>query len=164
MLAIQLSRLQSTGFADKLTAAAQAHGLDPAFLFAIASRETNCVNELGDFRNGEYHGVGIIQIDIQHDIAREARDSGSWRTNPDPLIDFGAGILQANLAQADESLAPEIKLKLAASAYNEGMKNALAGLAHGDSDQRTTGHDYGRDVMARMAIFADLMGGASNAV
>ena len=42
------------------------HNFPPTFFMAIASRETNCINELGDFQHGEFHGVGIIQIDIQH--------------------------------------------------------------------------------------------------
>jgi hypothetical protein len=34
-------------------------------------------------------------------------------------------------------------LKLALSAYNAGAGGALAGYRKGDSDSRTTGHDYG---------------------
>jgi hypothetical protein len=37
------------------------------------------------------------------------------------------------------------------------MRNAIVGAQHGDSDSHTTGHDYGRDVMARMAIFGELL-------
>src|SRR5262250_2967127 len=95
-LQTQLQRLRDTGFADKLSAQATSKGFPVPFFFAIASRETNCVNELGDFQNGEAHGVGIIQIDIQHPIAREARDSGTWKTNPDPLLDFGADLIETN--------------------------------------------------------------------
>src|SRR5436309_2027570 len=86
----QFHRLQKTGFEDRLATAAAAHGLPAPYVFAIASRETNCVNKLGDKRKGVFHGVGIMQIDIQHPIARDARDDGSWETNPQPLINFGA--------------------------------------------------------------------------
>jgi hypothetical protein len=156
----QLHSLRHTGFAPKLEQQATAHGFAPAFFFAIASRETNCINELGDFQHGEFHGVGIIQIDIQHDIARKARDSGSWKTNPDPLIEFGAGLLQNNIKQAEEAFAnfePQQQLKIAASGYNCGMQRAITGAHHGDSDQFTTGKNYGRDVMTRMAIFEELI-------
>src|SRR6266516_1128272 len=96
----QLHSLKHTGFAQKLSASAEAHGFPAAYFFAIASRETNCINELGDPQGGEFHGVGIIQIDIQHPIARAARDSGSWKTNPAPLIEFGAQLLAHNIQEA----------------------------------------------------------------
>lgn len=160
VLLSQLHSLRMTGFATKLDQHGTAHGLSTPFFFAIASRETNCHNMLGDPQHGEFHGVGIIQIDIQHPIAREARDSGSWKTNPDPLIDFGAQLLEDNINRAKEqfpNLSAQQQLKIAASGYNCGMGNAIAGANHGDSDIHTTGHDYGRDVMTRMAIFEELI-------
>ncbi len=51
----------------------------------------------------------------------------------------------------------EEQLKIAASGYNCGMgRKPIAGARHGDSDEHTTGHNYGADVMARMAIFEEL--------
>jgi hypothetical protein len=157
----QLHRLRDTGFADKLAHHAAAHHLPVPYFFAIASRETNCVNMLGDQdANGAFHGVGIVQIDVQHDIARQARDSGSWRTNPDPLIEFGATVLANDISAAKRafpSFTEQQLLKIAASGYNAGVATAIAGSHQGDSDRSTTGHDYGADVMARMAIFAQLI-------
>ena len=156
----QLHSLRQTGFADKLEQHATAHGFPTPFFFAIASRETNCLNILGDPQHGEFHGVGIIQIDIQHPIARQARDSGSFKTNPDPLLEFGAQMLQDNISQATQrfpNLTAQQHLKIAASGYNCGMPNAIAGALHGDSDSHTTQHNYGRDVMTRMAVFEELI-------
>jgi hypothetical protein len=156
----QLKSLRDTGFAQKLQQQAEAHGLATPFFFAIASRETNCRNILGDKQQGEFHGVGIVQIDIQHPLARKARDTGTWQTNPDPLIEFGAQILADNLKQAKNklpSLSAAKQLKAAASGYNCGIGNAVKGANQGDSDLRTTGHDYGRDVLARAAIFEELI-------
>ncbi|HEX3463849.1 MAG TPA: hypothetical protein VHS78_07360 [Candidatus Elarobacter sp.] len=156
----QLHSLRHTGFFDMLSKHAQAHGFPAAYFFAIASRETNCVNELGDFQGGEFHGVGIVQIDIQHDIARQARDSGSWKTNPEPLIEFGAGVLANGIAQAKQAFpnfTEQQSLKIAASGYNAGIGRAIAGAQSGDSDKPTTGRDYGRDVMTRTAIFEELL-------
>ena len=156
----QLHSLRHTGFDQKLQQAAAKHTFPEPYFFAIASRETNCINELGDPRGGEMHGVGIIQIDIQHSIARKARDTGSWKTNPDPLIDFGAQILQDNIKKSKQefpNLNEHQQLKIAASGYNCGMVNAISGARHGDSDLHTTGKDYGRDVMTRMAIFEELI-------
>ncbi len=152
----QLRRLHNTGFATRLEQQATAQGLPTDFFFAIASRETNCQNILGD----NQHGVGIVQIDIQHAIARQARDTGTWKTNPDPLIEFGARLLAANLNKAKQKfpeLTAEQQLKIAASGYNCGIVRAISGQQEGDSDKRTTGRDYGRDVMARMALFAELI-------
>lgn len=156
----QLHSLRHTGFAAKLEQQATAHGFPAPFFFAIASRETNCLNILGDPRNGEFHGVGIIQIDIQHPIARQARDSGSFKTNPDPLLEFGAQLLKDNINQATQkfpNLNAQQHLKTAASGYNCGMASAIAGALQGDSDRHTTQHNYGRDVMSRMAIFEELI-------
>src|SRR5262249_37080650 len=149
--------LHNTGFADKLAHHAADHQLPLPYFFAIASRETNCTNKLGDRdKHGEFHGVGIVQIDIQHEIARKARDSGSWETDPDPLIAFGANLLAKNIqraAQAFPDFTPQQHRKIAASGYNCGIEKAILGSQNGDSDIHTTGKDYGRDVMARMEIF-----------
>jgi len=50
-------------------------------------------------------------------------------------------------------------LKVAASGYNSGITRALraAGSSSGDSDTFTTGKDYGKDVIARMLIFDQLL-------
>jgi hypothetical protein len=157
----QYHSLQRSGFDVRLQRQAAAHHLPVAFLYAIASRETNCVNKLGDFQGGEYHGVGIVQIDIQHEVARAARDSGSWKADPDPLLASGAELLEAilqSLRRKFAALDENDLLKAAASAYNCGLGNALRGLRNGgDSDQFTTGQNYGRDVVARMHIFEDLI-------
>ncbi len=156
----QLHSLRHTAFDQKLDQHAVQHGFSTPYFFAIASRETNCINELGDARNGEFHGVGIVQIDIQHPIARQLRDDGTWKTNPDPLIDFGAQILQDNIAKATKAFPnfnAQQQLKIGASGYNCGIDAAIAGAQHGDSDKHTTGRDYGRDVIARMTIFEELI-------
>jgi hypothetical protein len=61
-IAVQLQRLRQTGFDLKFALQAGANGFAPEFFFAIASRETNCVNELGDIRSDGPHGVGIVQM------------------------------------------------------------------------------------------------------
>jgi len=136
--------------------------LPTAFFYAIASRETNCTNILGDVRADGAHGVGIVQIDIQSPIARQARDSGTWKTNPAPLIEFGAKLLSADIVQVKHNL-PNLAgndiLKVVASGYNCGISRAIraARSAVGDSDTFTTGKDYGKDVIARMIIFDQLL-------
>lgn len=167
----QFAHLRSTGLDTLLATHATANGFPRSFLFAIASRETNCQNILGDIENDQAHGVGIIQIDVQHPIAQQARDSGSWKTNPEPLIDFGAKLLAANLVQVKHILVdlrsptdkfvnngPNDLLRVTASGYNCGVSRAItAARTGGDCDPFTTGKDYGRDVIARMALFEALL-------
>jgi hypothetical protein len=165
-LLAQLTRLRKGALFSILQAAAAAHGLAFPFVLAVGSRESNLVNRLGDWRGpssgraGEYHGVGILQIDVQHEIARVARDTGTWKTYPAPLVDFGCAILANNLHRAwahnPEHTLPQ-HLKVAASGYNAGMVAAWEGVTAGDSDKFTTGADYGKDVCARMGVFADLL-------
>jgi hypothetical protein len=161
-LQTHLERLISTGFAKILAQFSQVNDLPKTFFYAIASRETNCKNILGDVRDDGPHGVGIVQIDIQHPIARQARDSGLWKTNPVPLIEFGAKLLSTDMVQVKHIL-PNLErndiLKVTASGYNCGIARAIrtAGSSSGNSDSYTTGKDYGQDVLDRMIVFDQLL-------
>jgi hypothetical protein len=160
-IAAQLKGLRTSGFDLLLTQFGAANGLTTAFVFAIASRETNCTNILGDFNKGQAHGVGIMQIDIQHPIALHARDSGTWKTNPAPLIDFGTSLLASNIIQVKHVLAGLTEandiLRVAAAGYNCGIDTAIKGAQQGNPDKFTTGGQYGSDVIARMVIFQSLL-------
>ena len=160
-LELELQRSRANGLYALLQSAAATHQLSFAFVLGVASRETSIQNELGD--GG--HGVGVLQIDIRyHEIALQAKESGSWKTDPGPLIDYGAGMLASNVAWAKETF-PQYGgengqgwLKIAASAYNAGQIGAKTGVEAGDSDLHTTGKNYGKDVLQRMAIFEQLIG------
>lgn len=164
-LILQLDDLRhDDGMLVYLRAAAAAHGLPLGLWMAINSRETNCKNILGDYQGGEHHGVGMCQVDIQHGIARKARDDGSWKTPAGiaALQDFGCALLAGNIkavqAAWDQDAVDDDVLKCAASGYNCGVTRAIAGDdAHNDSDYYTTGRDYGADVMARKVIFDALL-------
>jgi hypothetical protein len=76
------------------------------------------------------------------------------------LLQFGAQLLANNIAQARyvfPNLQDQQLLKIAASGYNCGITPAITGAQHGDSDKATTGKNYGRDVMTRMAMFEELI-------
>jgi hypothetical protein len=159
-LKLQAKSLVASGLMSDLRSAASTYGVSLALVVAIASRETNCQNILGDMRGGEFHGVGLMQIDIQHDIARQARDSGSYKTAPAPLICFGVAMLADNQTKAARYLPDVGKAgwqKIAASGYNCGITSAIANAKAGDSDKGTTGHDYGADVMRRKAILEPIL-------
>ena len=69
--------------------------------------------------------------------------------------------MRANLDYARKKGIPERdRLKFALSAYNAGAGGAWSGYREeGDSDARTTGRDYGRDVLARFALFQQVANG-----
>ncbi|MBS0227074.1 MAG: hypothetical protein JSS23_00070 [Proteobacteria bacterium] len=164
-LQAQLRSITGNGLLALLITAASLHHLPVAFVVAIASRETNCVNMLGDYQHTgpggalEAHGVGIMQRDIQHADARAARDDGSWRTHPEVMIEADCLELAQALAAVKArfpNLSASDQLQVTADAYNSGQHNAFIGELAGNPDGRTTGHDYGADVMRRMAVFQSL--------
>jgi hypothetical protein len=159
-LARQIRIARQNGLLGLLTGAADRHGLPRAFVVAVASRESNLRNILGDLRGDGYHGVGSMQIDVQHEIARTARDHGTWKTAQGPLIEYGAALLAENRSRvrtAFPAFTAEQDLKVAASGYNCGIGRALEGSRdHGDSDYHTTGRDYGADVMRRMRAIEEI--------
>src|ERR1022692_1634812 len=147
-LASQLADVRANGLFADLAAAAQANSLPLSWVLAIGSRETNLRAIRGDFQKGQYHGIGILQIDIQHGIAEEASADGTWATDPQPLIDYGVKLLASNLAEVKTSLPlrdMDDQMKIASAGYNCGITRALAAAMDGDCDVRTTGHDYGSD-------------------
>ena len=159
-LEAELNRAKQSDLFQILQGAADKHSLDLAYLLAIASRETGITNELGDFG----HGVGVLQIDIRfHPIALTAKQTGSWKNDPAPLIDYGAGMLSHNVAWAKQTFPQYGRgdgsgwLKIGASAYNAGQGGATHGVRQGDSDKFTTGGNYGADVLTRRQVFASLL-------
>lgn len=133
--------------------AALTYGFDPALLLAIASRETNLRNIMGDWRNGAYRGYGIMQVDVGTDPDFCAK----WR--PEEIgasIERGAAILAAKRQQL--ATADCTELRTLAAAYNCGAAGVLRQIRKKlDPDLATTGGDYGADVLARMKVFAKLL-------
>jgi hypothetical protein len=156
----QFNTIKANGFLEILIKAATQADVPPEMFVAIGSRETNLINELGDFQGGEHHGVGITQGDIQHPEIRKWRDDGTWQKDPQVVQNFTAGILADYWNQIDTAypdLTDEQSLLMAASSYNAGVHGSIRGYLEGDCDRHTTGHDYGHDVVARMNYFATLM-------
>ena len=149
----QLAHARATGLVTLCHQAERRHGLPQALLLAVASRETNCRDVVGDFG----HGRGVFQIDdrFHHDWLAEHGAAGPGRTPPvGAAAELAASMLVESLAVARRhELTGDNATKFAASAYNAGLGGALTGLRRGDSDLETTGHDYGADVVARMRTF-----------
>jgi hypothetical protein len=152
-LKAQLDDVTRAGWLPFFQAAAIQTGIPVELLLAIGSRETNLKNIKGDFRKGEYHGFGIMQVDIGTDRAfceawTEAKVAES--------IIKGATILRAKFAYLRHRGIPG-SWKNTAAAYNAGEQAVITAIQTGeDPDSKTTGKDYGSDVAARAEIFARL--------
>ena len=152
----QFAHARTTGLVTLCHKAEQRHGLPQALLLAVASRETNCKDVVGDFG----HGRGAFQIDdrFHHDWLAQHGAAAPGRTPPvGAAAELAASMLVESLAVArTHELHGDAAAKFAASAYNAGLGGALTGLRRGNSDLETTGHDYGADVVARMHAFRRL--------
>ena len=116
-------------------------------------------NIKGDFRDGKYHGFGIMQVDI----GTNPDFCNSWtESNVEQSIEFGTRILQG---KRDYLAGKNITdVKAIAAAYNTGEGNVAKSIAAGrDPDHTTTGGDYGSDVVARMNIFSRLRAASATA-
>ena len=157
----QVARVRANGTLALYQRAATAHGLPVALVVGVASRETNCQNELGDYDSDNTpRAVGSMQLDVQHALARQAIADGSWRNNQWPIIDACCAILAAGVAWAKATYPAFTErqwYKLGADAYNGGLGGAAAGARHGNADLYTTGHDYGSDVLERMDVLEGLL-------
>jgi soluble lytic murein transglycosylase-like protein len=162
-LRAQLKRAQKGPLFDLLQTGAQSARLPLSYVLAIASRETNIANIAGDPVNGVPQGRGVMQIDIRsHPIAR----STDFLAHPEILINYGCGLLRSNIDWAAKhwpQYSATQHLKLAAAAYNSGRGNVSKSMATGDCDRRTTGGDYGKDVLARMTLIETILQEGSQA-
>jgi hypothetical protein len=116
------------------------YNLPRFLLYAVGSRETNLQNIQGDFsqRKGEtskrYHGFGVWQRDIQHGIP------AGWMDNVLEQCEWSAQLLANNIAR--------FGLLGGVNAYNSGQPLT----------EKTTGKDYGPDVLARMEYLQAVTG------
>lgn len=140
----------------------------PAILLAIASRESDFRNIVGD----SGHGYGLMQIDLRSD-----REAAKYGLVPEWNIDRGAKMLKEKqewienhggekLTLKDSTgksavftvpsvYTPDILLKLAVASYNVGAW-AVYHYANGRSpDQTTTGGNYSTDVLVRTELIGE---------
>jgi peptidoglycan hydrolase-like protein with peptidoglycan-binding domain len=158
-LAEQVSRARARGWAPIMRKAEKRHNLPAGLLLAIASRETDMEDIVGD----KGHGRGLFQIDDRfHGDWLAAHGAPGSATTPrvEDAADFAASMLESNLAFARQKGVPAPdQLRFACSAYNAGAGGALAGQRSGDCDRKTTGGDYGRDVLERLGAIQQRNGG-----
>lgn len=148
----EYTRAVAKGWDKFFEKSAAKYSIPVAALMAIASRETNMQNIVGD--NG--NGFGICQIDRRSHKAWIDTHTGGL--NPETNIDYGASILRENLN------AFNFDYKSAFAAYNHGISGVTASIRRGeDVDTHTTGHDYGANVVLRMQVFEKMLGGSCDA-
>lgn len=158
--------LSATARRGLYKAALEAPHVDLSLLEAVASRETNMKNVVGD--GG--HGRGMFQQDdrFQEKFLRSVRGcrsgmnlpiyASAWMKGRVPTVAAGADrcadILEANVAECIRRKVPAGKrLSVAISGYNAGITGAInAFFAHGNADRATTGADYASDVLQRAAL------------
>ena len=149
-------------------AADASHGpFPPEILLAIASRETNMRNIIGD--GG--HGYGIMQIDDRS--FPEWTNSGLWK-DVNAAIQKGALVLHSKQQTIRNGQGKRLKvgstpfvgkgqlskdelLRTAIAAYNSGLWAYYNLTKYGDTDRRTTGRDYSKDVLKRAQVFRELL-------
>jgi peptidoglycan hydrolase-like protein with peptidoglycan-binding domain len=140
-------------FADEFAAAGKKHGLPPALLAAIASRESRGGSALDSRGFGDHgNGFGLMQVDKRFHSLKGGPFSGAH-------IDQAAGILKSYLNQVKSkhpSWPPEQQLRGAVAAYNSGVGNVQT---IDRMDVGTTGNDYSNDVWARAQALAPHFGG-----
>jgi peptidoglycan hydrolase-like protein with peptidoglycan-binding domain len=160
-LAEQVSRSRARGWAPIMSKAEKRHDLPAGLLLAVASRETDMEDIVGD----KGHGRGLFQIDDRfHAEWLAAHGAPGPATTPrvGDAVEFAASMLESNLAFAMQNGVPAAdQVRFACSAYNAGPGGALTGQRSGDCDRKTTGGDYGRDVLERLGAIQTRNGGRS---
>lgn len=157
-LVVHVNRAKANGWAKLFTTIERRYGLQRGVLLAIASRETNMSDVVGD--GG--HGRGLFQIDDRYHrrwlCNHKACEDG--KTPPVGYAADYAGRLLAGLKkQLRKRGVPAGKVwKVATSAYNAGLTGALNGYKQGNSDLFTANRNYGRDVQARRRVIVRILG------
>src|SRR5262245_24383925 len=104
-LAEQVRRARACGWAPIMRKAEQRHNLPAGLLLAVASRETDMEDIVGD----KGHGRGLFQIDDRfHGDWLAAHGAPGAATTPrvKDAADFAASMLESNLAFAQQQGVP----------------------------------------------------------
>uniref|UniRef100_UPI003AAE9AEF lysozyme g-like n=1 Tax=Centroberyx gerrardi TaxID=166262 RepID=UPI003AAE9AEF len=133
---------------DKIMSAADSHGVDPAIVAGIISRETRGGRGQGLHGGWGDHGnaYGLMQVD-----KRWHKPRGGW--DSEDHISQGIGVFKGSYSDIERrhpDWSKDQKLKGALSAYNMGAGSVDS---YEQVDARTTGRDYANDVAARSQYF-----------
>jgi len=146
-LSQQVALARSRGWLPLIARAEKRHKLPNGMLLAIASRETNMQDIVGD--GG--HGRGLFQIDDRFHgdwLAKHGAPGAGTTPRIKDAAEYAAAMLASNVAYAQQKkVGQDQQVRFAASAYNAGCGGAYSGFQAGNCDQKTTGGDYGSDVL-----------------
>jgi hypothetical protein len=162
----QFKLAQDNGWIAVFRKAGKDYDFPAAIVMAIASRETNMKNIIGD--GG--HGYGIMQIDDRS--FPDWCHSGIWKDAKAGIIK-GATVLDSKRESIRLGQGKKLKvggvsftgksgltaaelLQTSLAAYNSGLWAYYSLSKFGDPDRKTTGKDYSRDTLARAAVFRNL--------
>jgi hypothetical protein len=166
-LADQYAYAKNNGWLVSFAAAAKDYDWPVELVMAIASRETNMKNEVGD----RGHGYGLMQVDVGTDPT--FCHSGAWQ-DPHASIERGVQILESKRTLVGRGVGKAMSVggyrftgkafasqdelnQVAVAAYNCGLW-AYYCFSRGESvDKFDTGHDYSSDVLERAKTFAELI-------
>ena len=161
---------KAQGWIPLFEKAAADYGFDTATLMAIASRESDMRNIVGD--GG--HGYSLMQIDDRS--YPTFCHSSQWR-NVALAIQKGSQVLDEKRMVIEHSQGtrllvggrpfvgasvkdPATLLRLSIASYNAGMWPYYCFSKNQDPDRLTTGRNYSKDVLNRRQSFAALLKGA----
>lgn len=161
---------QSRGWLPSFESAGKEFDFNPTLLMAIASRETNMRNIIGD----SGHGYGLMQIDKRS--YPQFCSSGEWK-DVAKGIRQGALVLDAKRTQIKNLQGKPIRISVystlgmpiddhdllvvSIAAYNCGLWSYYSYSKDGDPDRYTTGRNYSHDVISRQVEFDLLLKGAT---
>jgi hypothetical protein len=173
----QFERAKSLGWLPYFKEAAKTtkNHFDEADLMAIGSRETNLdpkwLTKAGDKGNG----FGLLQIDRRS--FPEFTKTDKWKDASGGILK-GAQVLMQKWHDFEQNIGKSLSVrsskgmtyryiakaatgslaqKIAISSFNCGRWSQFAHSCGQDIDSYSTGHDYAADVMARAAVFRDLL-------
>ena len=159
----QFERCQRDGWSAFFQEGSTGYDFPVAVLMAVASRETNIRNIIGD--GG--HGYGIMQIDDRS--FPDWCHSGVWK-DPRSAILKGVQVLDGKREDiinnqgkrirfagttfvGKDNLTQDEILRTSLAGYNSGWWAYYNLSVKGDPDLRTTGKNYSSDTLQRAAIF-----------
>jgi hypothetical protein len=175
-LKAQYEQAKLRGWIPYFQSAARMYKFAVADLMGIASRESNMKNIKGDLHDGQYHGFSLMQLDIRSH--REWIESGQWQDvqtailkGAQALAEKRDQILKASkqsrarvefssgktVTFTPRELTPDALRHCTLAAYNCGGASYYHYSIGNDIDRGTTGKDYGRDVIARAAVFQSFL-------
>ncbi|CAN9510549.1 unnamed protein product [Ophioblennius macclurei] len=132
-------------YKTKISSVGKKHGIDPALIAGIISRESRAGNVLKDGWGDGGNAWGLMQVDINPNGGGHTAE-GAW--DSEEHLSQATGILVrfiGRIAAKFPNWNDEMKLKGGIAAYNCGDGRVRSE----NVDEHTTGDDYSNDVVAR---------------